>query len=63
MNTDEPDYDALLGAVTGVRQLITHMRKTKAPAELLQEVERETKALAEKLARKQSRISLRLPLF
>ena len=50
MNTDEPDYDALLGAVTGVRQLITHMRKTKAPAELLQEVERETKALAEKLA-------------
>ncbi|MBJ18900.1 MAG: PaaI family thioesterase [bacterium] len=50
MSAEEPDYDALAGAAASLRQLISHLRKTQAPAELLKEVERETRALAARLA-------------
>jgi len=50
MSDEEPDYDALAGAAASVRQLISHMRKTTAPAELLHEIEREAQALATRLA-------------
>lgn len=50
MTKPEPDFDALSGAVGAVRRLITRLRKTKAPPELLGEVEREADALADRLA-------------
>jgi len=50
MSTEEPDYELLLGAVASVRQLISHMRKTMAPAELLREIARDAEALAARLA-------------
>ncbi len=50
MSAEEPDYHALAGAAASIRQLISHIRKTKAPAELLQDVEREVKDLAARLA-------------
>ncbi len=50
MSTEEPDYDALAGAVASVRRLISHLRKTTAPAELLQGIEHEAGALAARLA-------------
>lgn len=50
MSSQEPDSDALIGAAASVRQLISHMRKTQAPADLLNQVEREARALAARLA-------------
>ncbi len=46
MSEEEPDFEALKGAVGAVRQLITHLRKTKADPALLADVEREAKALS-----------------
>ena len=46
----EPYFDALAGAAESVRQLISHIRKTKAPADVLEEVEREATRLAARLA-------------
>ena len=50
MGEQEPDYDALAGAAASVRQLISHLRKTQAPVDVLQDVEREAQALAARLA-------------
>lgn len=50
MSEEEPDFEALKGAVGAVRQLITHLRKTKADPALLADVEREAKALSARLA-------------
>ena len=50
MSHEEPDYDALAGAVSSVRRLISHLRKTQAPKSLLEEVGREAEALAARLA-------------
>ena len=47
---NEPEFEALADAADSIRKLISHLRKTTAPAELLREVEREARALAEKLA-------------
>lgn len=44
------DAKTLTAAVAGVRRLISHLRKTTAPAELLEEVARSSAALAAKLA-------------
>lgn len=49
-SSEEPDSGALIGAVDSVRQLISHLRKTQAPADLLNQVEREATALAARLA-------------
>jgi hypothetical protein len=46
----EPDFEALAGVAASIRQLISHVRKTKAPKALLGEVESQARALAEKLA-------------
>ncbi len=52
MSTREarPDPKALEGAADQVRRLIAHLRKTKAPREELERVEREVAALAARLA-------------
>jgi hypothetical protein len=50
MSTEEPHYEALAGAAASVRQLISHLRKTQAPADLLEEIERDAAALAARLA-------------
>jgi hypothetical protein len=50
MTDQEPDYEALAGAAASVRRLIANLRKTKAPAELLREVDRQVAELSEKLA-------------
>ena len=50
MNEREPDFDALEGAADAVRRLTSHLRKTQADAGLLEDVERQVNALAEKLA-------------
>ncbi len=50
MNENEPDFDALEGAVDAVRRLTAHLRKTQADAGLLEDVGRQVNALAEKLA-------------
>lgn len=50
MSEEEPDFEALQGAVAGVRQLISHLRKTTAPRELLQSLEREITSLNERIA-------------
>jgi hypothetical protein len=49
MSEEEADFEALQGAVAGVRQWVAHLRKTQAPPELLQEVERDVAALNERL--------------
>jgi len=46
----KPDPKALGDAARSVRRLIAHLRKTTAPAALLEEVGREAAALADKLA-------------
>lgn len=46
----EPDADALGAAVDAVRRLIGHLRKTKAPRELLERVAGEANAVADSLA-------------
>ena len=50
MSDQEPYTDALAGAAASVRRLISHIRKTKAPADLLEEITREADALAARLA-------------
>ena len=50
MSEPEPDFETLSDAAASVRRLITHLRKTKAPASLLAEVETSVRALTEKLA-------------
>ena len=50
MSEEEPDFEALQGAVAGVRQLVSHLRKTQAPPEILNRVEREVAALNQRLA-------------
>ncbi len=50
MTQEVPDFEALSGAVAGVRRLIAHLRKTTAPPELLREVEAGITALNERLA-------------
>ncbi len=50
MAETEPDFDALAGAVDEVRRLSTHLRKTKAPPELLATIADEARGLAERLA-------------
>jgi acyl-coenzyme A thioesterase PaaI-like protein len=50
MSETNPDPQALEGAVAQVRQLIAHLRKTKAPRAELLRVEREVAALAATLA-------------
>jgi acyl-coenzyme A thioesterase PaaI-like protein len=50
MSEEEPDFEALQGAVAGVRRLVAHLRKTQAPREMLQQVEREVAALNDALA-------------
>jgi len=46
----EPDPDALAGAVSALRRVVANLRKTKAPASLLGEVEAELDALNARLA-------------
>ena len=50
MSRSEPDFDALEGAVSAVRQLVTHLRKTTADPELLERVAKEASALNDALA-------------
>jgi len=50
MSEEEPDFETLQGAVAGVRQLVSHLRKTTAPRELLQGIEQEIAALNQRLA-------------
>lgn len=50
MSEEEPDFEALQGAVAGVRKLIAHLRKTKAPRDLLRGIENEVASLNERLA-------------
>jgi acyl-coenzyme A thioesterase PaaI-like protein len=45
-----PDSDAQEAAVASLRKVIAHLRKTKAPAELLRESARELDAIAQRLA-------------
>ena len=47
---DEPEAPAVAEAADAVRRLIAHLRKTQAPAELLESVARDARALAESLA-------------
>lgn len=49
MSEEEPDFEALAGAVAGVRQLASHLRKTTAPREILEAVEHTIAALNERL--------------
>jgi acyl-coenzyme A thioesterase PaaI-like protein len=49
MSEEEPDFEALQSAVASVRQLVAHLRKTQAPPELLQGVERDVAALNDRL--------------
>jgi acyl-coenzyme A thioesterase PaaI-like protein len=49
MSEEQPDFGALQGAVAGVRQLISHLRKTTAPRELLRNLEHEIAALNARL--------------
>ena len=39
MSESEPDFEALSDAADSVRRLTAHLRKTKAPASLIAEVE------------------------
>lgn len=50
MSETNPDPEALRRAVAQVRRLISHLRKTKAPRAVLEQVEREVAALAAALA-------------
>jgi acyl-coenzyme A thioesterase PaaI-like protein len=50
MSEEEPDFEALQGAVAAVRQLASHLRKTTGPRELLQEIESHVAALNARLA-------------
>jgi acyl-coenzyme A thioesterase PaaI-like protein len=46
----DPDSQALAGAVAALRRVITSLRKTKAPADLLAEAEEQFEALHRRLA-------------
>lgn len=50
MTESEPDFDALEGAASSVRRLITHLRRTKADADLLRRVAEQASELADALA-------------
>jgi acyl-coenzyme A thioesterase PaaI-like protein len=50
MRTDEPDFEALEGAVDQLRQLIAHLRKTQAPREILLDLEHDLARWNERLA-------------
>jgi hypothetical protein len=50
VSEEEPDFEALQGAVASVRRLTAHLRKTRAPKELLIDVECEVAALSDRLA-------------
>ncbi len=50
MSEQGPDFEALQGAVASVRHLTAHLRKTRAPTELLESVEREVAAMSDRLA-------------
>jgi hypothetical protein len=50
MERQEPDFEALSSAVASVRALVTHLRRTTADPETLAAVEREVRALNERLA-------------
>jgi hypothetical protein len=49
MSEEEPDFETLQSAVAGVRLLVSHLRKTTAPPELLRSVEHEIAVLNERL--------------
>jgi acyl-coenzyme A thioesterase PaaI-like protein len=46
---EEPDFEALSSAATAVRRLISHLRKTLAPRELLESVAQDANAIADRL--------------
>jgi len=48
MSEEEPDFEALQGAMAGLRQLISHLRGTTAPRALRQDIERDVAALNER---------------
>lgn len=48
-NQEEADFESLSGAVAEVRRLISHLRKTQADPEILQDVERQVRALSDRL--------------
>jgi acyl-coenzyme A thioesterase PaaI-like protein len=50
LSEEEPDLKALQSAVASVRQLTSRLRKTRAPRELLRDVESDVAALAQRLA-------------
>ncbi len=50
MGQQEPDFEALSSAVATVRELIVHLRRTTADPDTLAAVEREIRALNERLA-------------
>jgi hypothetical protein len=50
MSEEEPDFETLQRAVAGLRQLVSDLRKTTAPHELLQGIEREIAAMNQRLA-------------
>ncbi|MFK7895468.1 MAG: hypothetical protein AB8G23_06510 [Myxococcota bacterium] len=49
-HSEEADFESLSGAVTEVRRLIAHLRKTQAEPEMLRRVESQARALCEELA-------------
>lgn len=49
-NQEEADFESLSGAVAEVRRLISHLRKTQAAPDILRNVERQVRELADKLA-------------
>jgi hypothetical protein len=50
MKREEPDFEALEGAVADVRRLIAHLRKTQAPRELLLDLEHDLARWNERLS-------------
>ena len=50
MDREEPDFDALEGAVGAVRRLITHLRKTTADPDVLRRIEKAASDFADELA-------------
>jgi len=59
MNEEEPDFEPLRGAVAGLRQLASHLRKTTAPRALLRDIERDVAALNERLCAEAKGIFIR----